>query len=475
MPDIPPNPSPADPPAVTPEERSTARQWPPPVLRTARLTLRAAGEADVPALVAAMGRREIAATTASIPHPFSEADARTFLARQPARWTEGRGVDFGIFRSAEGALVGGIGVGVRTDSPVDAGSGELGYWIAVDHWGNGFATEAVAAVADFALQTLGLDFLGARHFSNNPASGQVLRKAGFLWEGRRRGSILKDGRRHDELFYGLPRRLWEARRAAAQRPPEPDGAPIALAAYEALAEAYSRQAPTKPHNAEYDRPAVLSLVGDVAGKLILDAGCGPGIYAEELLRRGAARVVGLDVSPAMLRQARQRLADHLGGRALLIEANLERGLPMLAGESFDLVVCPLVLDYVHDWTKLMREFRRVLRPGGTLVFSCEHPNAYWEQRFPRDYFALERRAIFWSGFGDKPVLMPSYRRPLQAALNAVIDGGLRIDRVLEPQPTAAFRAMDPMHCEEIAREPGFLCVRAVRLDGAEGSGSCRGH
>jgi 2-polyprenyl-3-methyl-5-hydroxy-6-metoxy-1,4-benzoquinol methylase len=82
--------------------------------------------------------------------------------------------------------------------------------------------------------------------------------------------------------------------------------PVAREVYDRLADAYAARAPTKPHNAFYERPATLSLLGDVAGKRVLDAGCGPGIYAEELVARGA-EVVGFDASGRMVELARKRL------------------------------------------------------------------------------------------------------------------------------------------------------------------------
>jgi len=84
--------------------------------------------------------------------------------------------------------------------------------------------------------------------------------------------------------------------------------PIALEAYEALAEAYAAVVDTKPHNAYYERPATLSLLPDDTGMRVLDAGCGPGVYSEWLADRGA-KVVALDVSPRMAEIARQRLGS----------------------------------------------------------------------------------------------------------------------------------------------------------------------
>ncbi|HET91353.1 MAG TPA: class I SAM-dependent methyltransferase, partial [Chloroflexi bacterium] len=63
--------------------------------------------------------------------------------------------------------------------------------------------------------------------------------------------------------------------------------PIAQEAYNSMAEAYAARVDTKPHNAYYERPATLSLLPDIRGKRVLDAGCGPGVYAEWLAESGA--------------------------------------------------------------------------------------------------------------------------------------------------------------------------------------------
>src|ERR1041385_3859603 len=100
--------------------------------------------------------------------------------------------------------------------------------------------------------------------------------------------------------------------------------PIALEAYERLAEAYAARVDTKAHNAFYDRPAIISLLPEVAGKRVLDAGCGPGAYADWLAEQGA-EVVGFDASPKMVRLANQRLQ----GRAHIIQTALGQPLDFL--------------------------------------------------------------------------------------------------------------------------------------------------
>src|SRR5438309_158176 len=120
--------------------------------------------------------------------------------------------------------------------------------------------------------------------------------------------------------------------------------PLALDAYEQLADAYASRVDTKDYNAHYERPAMLSLLPDVRGLRALDAGCGPGRYAEWLADQGAD-VTAFDVSPRMLANARRRL----GLKARIEKADLNHPLTFLDDESFDLVVCALALDYVRDW------------------------------------------------------------------------------------------------------------------------------
>jgi len=233
--------------------------------------------------------------------------------------------------------------------------------------------------------------------------------------------------------------------------------PIAQQAYDALAEAYAALVDTKPHNAAYERPATLSLLPEVKGKRVLDAGCGPGVYAEWLVEHGA-EVVALDASEKMVTLARQRLR----GRAEILHANLERPLDFLPDGAFDLVLSPLVMDYVKDWAQAFGEFHRVLRKGGHLVFSMEHPQAKYDaHRVSSNYFEVEVVECEWRGFGTT-VQMPSYRRPWGEVLNPLIGAGFVLERILEPLPTEAFRESLPEDYEMLIRSPGFLCIRAVK-------------
>jgi 2-polyprenyl-6-hydroxyphenyl methylase/3-demethylubiquinone-9 3-methyltransferase len=235
-----------------------------------------------------------------------------------------------------------------------------------------------------------------------------------------------------------------------------DNVPLGRRNYAQFADRYAATTPTKAANAYYDRPAVQSLLPDVAGCDVLDAGCGPGHYAAWLARRGA-RVVGIDVTPEMLAQARA----HVAGLAVeLLEADLERPLPLADG-AFDVVLAPLVLDYVRDLGPTFREFRRVARAGAALVLSMGHPMQDWRLFGDGIYYDVEPVAMHWSGFGEPKPLVHSYRRPLAAIVNPLIDAGWRLDRVLEPGSNDDIARANPAFHAKLAKAPYFLCLRAI--------------
>jgi ribosomal-protein-alanine N-acetyltransferase len=166
-------------------------------LRTPRLLLRSLERRDIPAIVRLAGAREIAATTANIPHPYTEDDARSFLAHAHDEFRAGSSATFAI--SPDGELCGAVGL-VITPAHERA---ELGYWIGVPYWGQGFATEAASAVMAFGFETLRLNRIYASHFAGNVASQRVLEKIGMRHEGPARQHIRKWNRFVDLENYGL--------------------------------------------------------------------------------------------------------------------------------------------------------------------------------------------------------------------------------------------------------------------------------
>ena len=243
--------------------------------------------------------------------------------------------------------------------------------------------------------------------------------------------------------------------------PEDSDDPIGRKAYASFADRYDAAAPTKPHNALCERPATLSLVGEVRGLRMLDAGCGSGICSEILARRGAT-VHGVDVTPEMLALARRRCA---GLPVELTLGDLTQPLHWLADQSFDGVLCALALDYVLPLDRVFGEFQRVTRPGGALVFSMSHPMRDWmDERThgSRGYYEPNRFGMHWSGFGEPRPYVECYRRPLAAILNPLAGAGWTLERIIEPGPRDEMRAVAENLYLELVRSPAFICIRARR-------------
>ena len=228
-----------------------------------------------------------------------------------------------------------------------------------------------------------------------------------------------------------------------------------LDAWEQLADAYAARVESKAHNALYERPATLSLLPPVNGKRVLDAGCGPGIYAQWIVEHGA-EVVGIDLSPRMVGLA----AERVRGNARFHVADFGRPLDFLEPGTFDLVVSSLALDFVEDWGPAFQEFFRLLRPSGHFVFSVNHPSDDFYDHHPDgNYFHVEPME---ASFFGRPVSVPYFRRPLSAILDPLLDAGFALDRLLEPQPLEGFEEQDPEDYEKLMRRPGFICLRASK-------------
>jgi ubiquinone/menaquinone biosynthesis C-methylase UbiE len=224
--------------------------------------------------------------------------------------------------------------------------------------------------------------------------------------------------------------------------------------YDSLAEAYTAENETGLANAYYERPAILALAGDVAGRRILDAGCGSGPLSAALRDRGAI-VTGIDSSAGMLELARRRLGDD----ARLLQADLKSPLPW-PDDAFDDVIASLVLHYLEDWTAPLAEFRRVLTPGGRLIMSVNHPSSiYIPWLYPTgrktDYFATHNWTVPWT-MGGKTAQMTFWHRPLHAMTDAFTGAGFRISVVSEPQPVPAARELFPDQFPALTNNPNFL-------------------
>lgn len=177
----------------------------PPELRSPRLLLRPFVAADAADVRRQAGDARVAVAAAAIPHPYPEGAAESWIATHLPLWRARREAHFAIVPSGPGGggagrLVGAIAlIGIDLH---DEGA-EIGYWIGVDHWGRGYASEAARRLIGFARDELGLTRIVGRCVGGNPASARVLEKAGLQLEGRLRLHQRVAGGFDDVLLYGV--------------------------------------------------------------------------------------------------------------------------------------------------------------------------------------------------------------------------------------------------------------------------------
>jgi len=128
------------------------------------------------------------------PYPYRIEDARTFIERSMSdRKEKAHCIEI------NGSVVGSIGITIGED--VYRLTAEMGYWLAEEFWGQGIMSEVVPAFVEYCFQKFSLRRIHATTYSTNSASARVLEKAGFVFEGRLRNHVIKDGQILDSLLY----------------------------------------------------------------------------------------------------------------------------------------------------------------------------------------------------------------------------------------------------------------------------------
>ncbi len=211
-------------------------------------------------------------------------------------------------------------------------------------------------------------------------------------------------------------------------------------------------------------PALRAMLPELAGKRVLDLGCGNGWFCRYAREAGAAEVMGVDVSEKMLEKAREMTAD-----AAIDYVRSDMEMFELPTASLDLVYSSLAFHYIEDFGGLAEAVHRWLAPGGSLVFSVEHPimTASPETRWMADeaggkawplrgYSEEGPRSTNWLAEG-----VIKQHRTLATTLNTLIGAGFALTHLEEWTPTAAKVAASPVLAEERER-PAFLLVAAGR-------------
>lgn len=211
-------------------------------------------------------------------------------------------------------------------------------------------------------------------------------------------------------------------------------------------------------------PSLRAMLPVLAGKRVVDLGCGFGWASRWMREQGAASVLGLDLSQNMLARARHDTYDPAIEYRI---ADLES--LTLPAATFDLAYSALTFHYIEDLPRLIATLYQALVPGGQLVFSCEHPiymaaaGAHWQHAengslsWPVSRYAVEgeRRSDWFA----KDVL--KYHRTLASTLNSLIEAGFQVARIEEFAPSPEQIEAWPALAEELER-PMMLLVSARR-------------
>ncbi|HEY4943807.1 MAG TPA: GNAT family N-acetyltransferase [Rhizomicrobium sp.] len=155
---------------------------------TQRLILRAPMMADMSAFVALLSDYDVVKNLGPVEYPYSNALFRDHLARSDGERRGGTDFAFAVTRAMDGAFIGICSVHAKAEN-----AWELGYWYGKPYWGQGYATEAAAPVMRFAFEDRGAALLTSGWFVDNPASGHVLEKLGFVASGTVERNCLSRG------------------------------------------------------------------------------------------------------------------------------------------------------------------------------------------------------------------------------------------------------------------------------------------
>ncbi len=224
----------------------------------------------------------------------------------------------------------------------------------------------------------------------------------------------------------------------------------------------------KNANNLFEIPALFAMLPDLTGKSVLDLGCGFGEHCMEYVKRGATKVVGIDISEKMLEIARKENADP---KITYLNMPME-DLHTLSG-PFDVVISSLAFHYVEDFDRLVKDIAALMTKEGIFLFSQEHPfSTCYGGKYPRwtkdekgekIYLNLESygregiRESAWFVEGIK-----KYHRTFSGVVNTLIRAGFAIEEMTEPLPDDEILKKYPEY-EDLFHKPDFLLIRSKRM------------
>ena len=173
-------------------------------LKTSRLLLRPFKLTDAQRVKELAGDKILADTVLNIPYPYKDGMAEQWISTHKPKFESGELVNFAITLNTTKELIGSIGLVVNKRF----NHAELGYWIGVKYWNNGYCTEAAKAILELAFNQLDFNKVIAHHITRNPSSGKVMEKIGMKKEGLLKEQIIKWDKYEDIVIYGILKKDW---------------------------------------------------------------------------------------------------------------------------------------------------------------------------------------------------------------------------------------------------------------------------
>lgn len=233
--------------------------------------------------------------------------------------------------------------------------------------------------------------------------------------------------------------------------------------YSKFAHEYDEVIQDNIYNANLERPTLQSMLPTLVNLSVVDLGCGSGVYAQYLLAQGAAKITCIDYAEEMVQLVARKaeLAD-VKNRVNAYAQDLSKGLPNEIDASADLVISPLMVHYLEDLNPLFVDVHRILKTGGSFVFSTHHPFADFECSKSGNYFERELVQQEWDTVG-KPVQVKFYRRSLTELTNAVTQNGLIITQISEGKVDEKAKDMDSETYNYLSNNPNFIFIKCQKI------------
>ena len=216
------------------------------------------------------------------------------------------------------------------------------------------------------------------------------------------------------------------------------------------------------YNELLEMPASLEVLGKVKGKKVLDYGCGTGIYAKILVKKGA-KVKGFDISEEMLKIA------------MIENPNLDlrqgTGYKIPFKEKFDVVLAPLVVHYMEDWNKMFKEVSRVLKKGGDFIFSTGNPvyesneNVYVGKKKYKvlginSYFTQKHIKASWiHPATKKKIHVVAYHRTYEEVIKTILRNRFEIVDYKDCFPIKKAKKLFPDDYNKYSKMPIFMVFK----------------